>query len=107
MQDRRASSRAFFLFMALVFGLNVAATADMRRGFVSERPAERAARGGRPPVSLDNAVQNIRDRKRGRVLSADSVRRKGRDVHRIKILTDEGRVRNLYMDPETGKLIRR
>lgn len=100
-------ARALVILLALVFALNVAATADGRRGFVSERPAEEGLRRGRPNVSLDSAVENIRNRKGGRVLSADSVRREGRDVHRIKILTDEGRVRNLYMDPQTGTLIRR
>ena len=92
---------------ALALAAPKSTLADWRKGYVPQRSEDRAPRARRPPVTLDNAVEDVRSRRRGRVLSAESTRRKGRDVHRIKILTDDGRVRNLYMDPETGKIIPR
>ena len=67
----------------------------------------------RPPyladnrVNLDSAVSRIRRQTGGRVLSADTVRGDGRTVHEIKVLTDQGRVRHLRVDGETGEVIRR
>jgi uncharacterized membrane protein YkoI len=49
-------------------------------------------------LSLDQAVSQVRRDTGGRVLSAETVRRDGRSVHRIKILTPENRVRVFYVD---------
>jgi uncharacterized membrane protein YkoI len=43
-------------------------------------------------------VSQVRRDTGGRVLSAETVRRDGRSVHRIKILTPENRVRVFYVD---------
>ncbi len=56
-------------------------------------------------VTLDEAVSGVR--RRGRVLSADTVQEDGRPVHRIRILTNEGRVRRLRVDGRTGRPFRR
>jgi uncharacterized membrane protein YkoI len=37
------------------------------------------------------------------VLSADTVDRDGQPVHRVKILTDEGRVKRYRMDSQSGQ----
>ena len=54
-----------------------------------------------PGVTLDEAVSGVRHR--GRVLSADTIEEDGRPVHRIRILTNEGRVRRLLLDGRTGR----
>lgn len=48
-------------------------------------------------VTLEQAVERIRNKTGGRVLSAETVVKDGRRVHRIKILS-EGRVRVYYVD---------
>jgi hypothetical protein len=57
--------------------------------------------------SLDGVVSSLRHRRAGRILSADTVREDGRTVHRIRILSDEGRVRGLQFDGNTGRPIPR
>lgn len=58
-------------------------------------------------TSLEQAVSEARDRHPGRVLSAETQRRNGRESHNIRILTDDGRVRRLHMDAESGRFERR
>jgi hypothetical protein len=48
--------------------------------------------------SLDQAVQQVRRTTNGRVLSAQTVTQQGRRVHRVKVLTDDGRVRTVEMN---------
>jgi len=57
--------------------------------------------------SLDEAVSEARDRFRGRVLSAETDRRGGRESYNIRILTDDGKVKRLQVDPESGRFERR
>jgi uncharacterized membrane protein YkoI len=59
------------------------------------------------PISLEQAVSEARDRYHGRVLSAETERRNGRERHRIRILTDDGQVRRLDIDPASGRRIQR
>ena len=56
--------------------------------------------------SLDEAVSEARDRYPGRVLSAETERRGGRESYNIRILTDDGRVKRLRVDPESGRFER-
>jgi uncharacterized membrane protein YkoI len=51
------------------------------------------------PMSLDEAVSQARERYPGRVLSAETERRNGHERHRIRILTDDGQVKRLDIDP--------
>lgn len=44
-------------------------------------------------VSLDQAVSQVRAQTNGKVLSAKTVRKGNRRVHRIKVLTPRGKVR--------------
>ena len=57
-------------------------------------------------TSLEQAVNEARDRYPGRVLSAETQRRSGRESHRIRILTRDGRVKRLQMDAESGRFNR-
>jgi uncharacterized membrane protein YkoI len=54
-------------------------------------------------TSLDQAVSEARERYSGRVLSAETEQRGGRESHNIRILTPDGRVKNLRMDANTGR----
>lgn len=62
-------------------------------------------KGGDQGLGLDEAVANLRRGGPGRVLSADTLERDGQRVHRIKILTDEGRVKRYQLDGESGQAI--
>jgi len=55
-------------------------------------------------VSLDQAVRMVRERTGGRVLRAETRRQNGRSVHRIRVLSDDGRVRTYAVDAETGRI---
>jgi hypothetical protein len=55
-------------------------------------------------VSLAQATQMVREQTGGQVLRAETKRDKGRAVHRIRVLTDDGRVRTWHVDAETGRI---
>jgi uncharacterized iron-regulated membrane protein len=61
-----------------------------------------AARGAR--ISLDQAVSMVLGRYGGKVIRAESRTRNGRTIHSIKLLTDDGRVRTVQVDGETGQI---
>lgn len=60
-------------------------------------------------LSLDQAVQQAKERVGGRVISAETLESDGRQTHNIRILTDEGKLRRLRIDAgdERGKGKRR
>lgn len=55
-------------------------------------------------VSLDQAVRMVRERSGGRVLRAETRRQNGRSVHRIRVLSEDGRVSTYVVDAETGRI---
>ena len=73
----------------------------------SQRPRDRAAqeqdrredenRSRRD--SLSDAVRRVERDTRGEVLSAERVQFDGRDMHRVKVVDDNGRVRVFMQDP--------
>ena len=75
---------ALLILLALGAGSAIAAS-DRSGGFyrVAEKPAG---------ISLDQAAEQVRRQTGGRILSAETVNRDGRPVHRIKVLTPERRV---------------
>lgn len=56
-------------------------------------------------VSLEGAVDRARSQYRGRVLSAETRGNGQGGTHNIRILTNDGRVRRVQVDPRTGKTI--
>lgn len=64
-----------------------------------------AARTLKDGVSLDEAVSMVRKRYGGRVINARTSNDNGRKVHVIKILSDEGRVREVRVDANSGNLM--
>jgi len=73
-----------------------ASTAAVDADFVA------AARGAR--ISLDQAVSMVLGRYGGKVIRAETRTRNGRTIHSIKLLTDDGRVRTVQVDGETGQI---
>ena len=54
-------------------------------------------------ATLDDAISEAREDVPGRVLSAETVRENGQEVHRLRILSEDGRVRRFNMDAQTGR----
>jgi uncharacterized membrane protein YkoI len=54
-------------------------------------------------ISLDEAVSRARQRDKGKVLSAETIRVDGRKAYRIKILTKDGRVKRTRIDAASGR----
>lgn len=88
-------------------GVALPAAAQQGRGGRGERP---------PPVepvrpqrddTVSDAVRRIERANRGQVLSAERMQYDGRDVTRIKVVDDEGRVRIYMDDPQPASEPRR
>lgn len=60
-------------------------------------PAVSAAQQG--GISLDQAVKRIKEQRDVKVLSAERVSRDGRPMYRIKVLTGNGRVKYIWVNP--------
>ncbi|WP_240900964.1 PepSY domain-containing protein [Thioalkalivibrio sp. XN8] len=55
-------------------------------------------------VSLAAATRMVQQRFGGQVLRAETRRDDGRVVHRIRVLTEDGRVRTVQVDAATGRM---
>jgi len=64
--------------------------------------ADGGGSGGRPNLTLDEAVSRVRRETRGRILSADTERVDGREEYRVRVLTDQGQVRGYRLDAGDG-----
>ena len=53
--------------------------------------------------SLSDAVRRVERDTRGEVLSAERVQYDGRDMHRVKVVDDQGRVRVFMQDPRSSR----
>ncbi len=56
------------------------------------------------PLTLDEAVNKVRQETEGRVLVAERTEEGGRVRFRIKFLTEDGTVKVIFVDPETGRI---
>jgi hypothetical protein len=103
---------ALCLLAVLSLGALPAAHADDGRG---RDRGERADRGGREREALptgrrqrqqdalSDSVRRIERTTRGQVLSAERVPYDGRDINRIKVVDDRGRVRVYMDDPQSRR----
>ncbi len=91
-----------------IAGVALPAAAQQGRGARGERPPQDAepARPQRDD-SVSDAVRRIERANRGQVLSAERMQYDGRDVTRIKVVDDEGRVRIYMDDPQPASEPRR
>lgn len=54
-------------------------------------------------MSLDQAVEQAKQRLGGRVISAETRERDGKRVHNVRILTKDGKVRRLRINAEGAR----
>ena len=81
----------------LVAAIAVApATADQRKGGGNGSDAPRIE----TKSSLTDSVRRVERQTGGEVLSAEPVQRDGRQVNRVKVLTNDGRVRVMQVDTQ-------
>jgi len=55
-------------------------------------------------ISLAEATRMVQQRYGGQVLRAEAKRDNGRTVYRIRVLTEDGRVRTVHVDAATGRM---
>ena len=98
MIDRRLTICAWIILLA-AYPLGAVAfdLKDLTNQFA--HPSHSEKRG----VSLDEAISRARRQSDGKILSAETVRVGGHNVHRIKILTSDGRVKRVQIDADTGR----
>ena len=108
MQRARRTWRGLAPGAALAFFLGASAVFAQPRPalfqFDGEAPAKAfaAQRGG---ISLGQATAIARSRYPGRVVRAESVMLGDRVVYEIRILGDDGRVRTVRIDAQTGSFL--
>jgi hypothetical protein len=92
-------SNALAVAIAVAIGTlaSPAAMAQQRERGRDDRPSPPDRTRSEDSRHLSDAVRRIERANRGQVLSAERMQYDGRDVNRIKVLDDEGRVR-VYMD---------
>lgn len=57
-------------------------------------------------LTLDEAARRLKQQINGRVLRAETIQQDGKNYYLFKVLTeDDGRVRLIKVDPETGQSI--
>ncbi len=96
---RRLPSNTLAIAILIALGTVAApaAQAQQRERNQDERPSPQDRTRSEDSRHLSDAVRRIERANRGQVLSAERMQYDGRDVNRIKVLDDEGRVR-IYMD---------
>lgn len=75
-------------------GAGLVAAAPYGSGYYAPRVAKKQG------VSLEQAVAQVKQETKGRILTAETVNRKGRLTHRIKVLLPNGKVRVMHVDAE-------
>ena len=84
---------AFALAMAVTLPVGAQGRAAQDQAPQATRPSEHRA--------LSDAVRRVERATNGQVLSAERVQFDGRDVNRVKIIDDRGRVRVYWDDPQS------
>jgi len=85
-------------FLTLLMLLTPAIATVSASPFAAQyEPIRLAAREG---VTLDQAVASVKHQTKGRILTAETIQREGKPVHRIKVLLPNGSVRVMHIDAE-------
>lgn len=88
-------------------GVAMPAMAQQGRGGRDERPPQAEPVRPQRDNTVSDAVRRIERANRGQVLSAERMQYDGRDVTRIKVVDDAGRVRVYMDDPQPANEPRR
>ena len=104
---RTSATIAFVLPLALCLAANAWAGPRGGQGGNGHRPAPQqqatpfvGPERGKGREELSDSVRRVERDTRGRVLSAERVPYDGRDVNRIKVVDQSGRVRVIMDDPD-------
>lgn len=71
--------------------------------FDSRRHPRGEERGEPPRYAIGEATDMVQRRTGGRVVGANPVNVQGRGSYRMKVLTPQGEVRIIHVDPATGQ----
>ena len=99
----------FLLSTAMLATLGGAAAVAMAQSGRDEPPPAMPQRPEAPPPrqaqasSLSDAVRRVQRETGGQVLGAERVQFDGRDINRVKVMDDRGRVRYMDEDPQRGR----
>lgn len=99
---RRCCMMAGLLLVGTVFSLPLAAQQYNSSG---GRAYDRGEYKGRNGVDLDSTVERIRKETGGRVLHAETINNQGNREYRVRILTDQGKVRRYRVDAGSGEQV--
>ena len=55
-------------------------------------------------VTLEDAVQSVKDKYPGKVLNAEKIESKGPKVFRVKLLLPKGRIKSVFVDGVNGEV---
>ncbi len=65
-----------------------------------------AGKSSTPAISKSRAISSVKSQLKGKVLSARLIKSKGPFVYKVKILLAKGRIRTVFVDGHSGKIIR-
>jgi uncharacterized membrane protein YkoI len=91
------------LVLCVLAGLGTSGTAIAApwRSAPSAAPFETMQRRA---MSLDEAVALVQSRYEAKVVKAETVQQRGREVHRIRLLSPDGRVWTVSVDAASGEI---
>ena len=99
----------FLLSTAMLATLGGAASVAMAQSGRDEPPPAMPQRPEAPPPrqaqasSLSDAVRRVQRETGGQVLGAERIQFDGRDINRVKVMDDRGRVRYMDEDPQRSR----
>ena len=100
--SRRRPPALKLLTIAILAVLPALSAQAQSQGNNQQREDDRGSRDRQKDSrsSLSDAVRRVERDTRGEVLSAERVQYDGRDMHRVKVVDDQGRVRVFMQDPQ-------
>ena len=100
--------KRFLLGLLMIAALPLTAAAGEYDGRRYSRPDEPNSppryENSPPRYAIGEATDMVQRRTGGRVVGANPVNVQGRGSYRMKVLTPQGEVRILHVNPETGNL---
>ena len=90
------------LMLVTLLGLTVLAPVGSAQQLIERRPRDEHLIEAR--VSLDQAVQMAQRRYAARAVKAETVSQGERRVHRIRLMSSEGKVWHVHVDAQTGDM---